>query len=226
MKRMLIKFFSLVLLMSMIFSPAIAQTPGEKIGPTLLERKDFEPVGPGSTTSKYIQVEPDRVIRSDEPTRYIVLFEGDSLVATSGGAGELNVNSIQSQNYLDTLATKRNAVLTDVEKSIGRSVQINHVYDVILNGVSVELSPSEAAQLESLPGIRRVMKDTTETLDTDAGPTWIGADGIWDGSAVPDTIGNKGEGILVGMIDSGINFDHPSFSDTPADGFTYSWTGD
>ena len=28
------------------------------------------------------------------------------------------------------------------------------------------------------------------------------------------------------IIDTGINFDHPSFSDTPMDGFTYTWDGD
>jgi subtilisin family serine protease len=44
--------------------------------------------------------------------------------------------------------------------------------------------------------------------------------------AVPDDMGTKGEGVLAGILDSGINFDHPSFSDTPEDGYVYEWEGD
>ncbi len=62
--------------------------------------------------------------------------------------------------------------------------------------------------------------------DTDAGPAWLGAPDIWDGMAVPDDMGTKGEGVLAGILDSGINFDHPSFSDTPEDGYVYEWEGD
>ncbi|MFZ3071611.1 MAG: S8 family serine peptidase, partial [Anaerolineaceae bacterium] len=112
------------------------------------------------------------------------------------------------------------------EVALGRSIEVRYVYDVILNGVSVELTPDEALTLKTLPGVRKVLRDSTETPDTDAGPTWLGADTLWDGTSVPSGDLTKGEGILAGIIDTGINFDHPSFSDTPADGYVYEWTGD
>ena len=59
-----------------------------------------------------------------------------------------------------------------------------------------------------------------------AGPTWIGAPGIWEGTAEPADLGTLGEGVLAGILDTGINFDHPSFSDTPQDLHVYNWVGD
>ncbi len=92
---------------------------------------------------------------------------------------------------------------------------------MILNGVAVSFTPQEAAAMEMVPGVRKVLRDTIETIDTDAGPSWIGAPTLWDGTAVPDGMMTKGEGIVAGILDTGINFDHPSFSETPADGYTY-----
>jgi len=222
MKRKLLKLFTIVLMASFVFSPAIAQTPTADQPPKFPVNEGLEPVGDLGLGEKFSQVEPDEVINFDKVSRYIVLFEDESLVVHQGAADR----AVDPEAYLEELASKRTSTLAAAEAVIGRSLEIRYVYDVILNGVSVEMTRGEALQLENIPGIRKVLLDTTETLDTDAGPAWIGADTIWDGSAVPDNIGNKGEGILVGMIDSGINFDHPSFSDTPADGFVYEWAGD
>ncbi len=57
-------------------------------------------------------------------------------------------------------------------------------------------------------------------IDTDAGPVWIGAQGIWDGTATGDE--SKGEGLIIGMIDTGINGDHPSFADIGGDGYNHT----
>ncbi len=50
-------------------------------------------------------------------------------------------------------------------------------------------------------------------LQTDVGPEWIGAPSIWDGSATPSGEGTKGEGVVAGILDSGLNAANPSFAD-------------
>ena len=223
MRSKTIRILALIIVLAMIASPVsgLRLNTVEAQG-GLPGRSDLVPTG-HTPVDKYSAVDAGDVVDKTEVSRYIVLFEGASLSRAKGSAG---INSIEGQNYLDSLAVNRQTMLTKAESLLGRSIQVRYIYDVILNGVSVELSAQEAEELQSLPGIRKVLKDQDYTYTTDAGPEWIGAGDIWDGAAVPDTVGTKGEGVLVGILDGGINFDHPSFSDTPDDGFVYEWTGD
>jgi subtilisin family serine protease len=72
-----------------------------------------------------------------------------------------------------------------------------------------------------LPGVLTVRRERVLHVHTDAGPQWIGANQLWTGqvAGVPAT---KGEGAVIGMIDTGINPTHPSFAATGGDGYTAS----
>jgi subtilisin family serine protease len=51
----------------------------------------------------------------------------------------------------------------------------------------------------------------------------MGAGGIWSGSATGGLPGTRGEGVVVGIIDTGVNHDHPSFAEAgPGDGYAHS----
>lgn len=207
----LFKLIAILAVITMMVAPVSAQAP--------LPTDEV-------VSNKYQAESPDKVFSSDTKAPYIVLFEGESLVAHQSGLDKFDSKSSVSQNYLQTLAAKRTEILSSAKELLRRDLVVQYTYDVILNGVSVDLTPDEAAALETLPGVRRVLPVTIEQPDTDAGPTWIGAPGIWSGDSVATGIGSEGEGILAGILDTGINFDHPSFSDTPEDGFVYEWTGD
>ncbi|MBY6186577.1 S8 family serine peptidase [Marinobacter hydrocarbonoclasticus] len=79
------------------------------------------------------------------------------------------------------------------------------------------LTQQQAAQVAKLPGVRAVTRSTVLELHTDVGPQHIGADQLWNGTA---TAGNDitGKGIIVGILDTGINSDHPSFAAMGDDG--------
>ena len=227
MKSALTRIVAIIVLLTLVVTPALAVDTTQADGPRReIDRSGFVPeetLGAKEQLTAVEAVEVTSLARSD---RYVILFEDPSLVAVSKGSEKLDVSSPDSQSYLDLLAKQRNSVMASVESTLGRSVNIKHVYDVILNGVSVEMSLEEAQQLAKVPGIRQILAVSLEQPDTDAGPVFIGADGVWNGSADPANLGSLGEGMLVGIIDTGINFDHPSFSDTPEDGFVYEWTGD
>lgn len=110
---------------------------------------------------------------------------------------------------------------TQFESALGRSVTPLIRYTVRRVGMAVLLTASEAQHVAGMPGVVEVRKDQMYELDTDAGPQWIGAEAIWSGTGTPDSMANFGEGVIVGVLDTGVNMDHPSFSDSPEDGHTY-----
>ena len=137
----------------------------------------------------------------------------------STGEKRLNVRSPESLAYLAYLE-KRHAELTaELEALLGRTLEIPHRYRVATNGLALHLTPAEAERVRDLPQVRSVEPDQVYRLQTHAGPQWLGADLVWEGLAgYPDA---RGEGVVVGVIDSGINWDHPSFSDDAEAGFTF-----
>lgn len=147
------------------------------------------------------------------------------LEATSPGAtgvSELDLDAPASQAYRAYLAQRQVEVLDAMRLRFGREPEVLYRYGTAYNGLAVRLTGQEALEVASLPGIANVQRDFVRYPDTDAGPAWIGADGIWDGSALGGSAGTKGEGVIVGVIDTGINFDHPSFADVGGDGYDHT----
>jgi len=136
------------------------------------------------------------------------------------GATRLNPSSPASVAYLNHLASRQNAVTTAIDLAVGRSVAVKFRYRAAYNGMAVQLTSSEAERVAGISGVKGVQPDERHQLLTDSGPAWIGAKAIHD--ATGGLPGTKGEGIVVGIIDTGINHDHPSFADIGGD--TYNHT--
>ena len=165
---------------------------------------------------------------------YIVQLNAASLAAYMGGipslsatspevtgARKLDVNTPESQAYLNFLEVQQNDFIGLMETTLGRSVEVTFQYKNVLNALAVQVSFEEAASLSKLDGVRAVFADKLYQLDTDVGPTWIGAGAIWNGDTGTGVV-TEGEGIIIGMIDSGINHAHPSFEDPADDGYDHT----
>jgi subtilisin family serine protease len=136
------------------------------------------------------------------------------------GQVKLNPTSPASRAYLAHLDTRRQAVLSAMRLALGRDVATQFTYRYAYNGFAAALSASEAAAVAKLPGVAGVQKDFVRQPLTDAGPQWIGAPAVWAGSGGPSA--TKGEGVVVGVIDTGVNFTHPSFADVGGDGHNHT----
>lgn len=147
--------------------------------------------------------------------------DGRPLEATAPeaiGAKHLSVDTPASRAYLDYLDARHGDVLAGAKSRLGRELAPKFRYRVAANGFAVELTAEEAATLATVPGVLAVKPERVGRLLTDAGPAFIGADQLWNGN-VPGLGADKGEGAVVGVIDSGLNFAHPSFAATGADGY-------
>ncbi len=127
-------------------------------------------------------------------------------------------DSAESRADLRRNEDERNGILKAAQQLLGRELRSRQVYNYVANAVALELSADEADRLANLPGIRAIRRERHAHMLTDAGPQWIGADALWSG-AIPSVSATKGEGIVVGIIDSGINPSHPAFAASGADGY-------
>jgi len=169
----------------------------------------------------------------DEKHTYIVQLADPALPTYEGGvrgikatgtrgdpARKLDIQSHASVAYRDHLRREQSLLVSAIEKTLGRGPEVRFRYQLALNGMAVELTPREAAEVARLDSVTSVTRDWVERIQTDAGPAWVGAEEVWDGSAF-DGPGTMGEGIIIGIIDTGINHDHPSFADVGGDGYDH-----
>ncbi|NKQ34098.1 MAG: S8 family serine peptidase, partial [Chloroflexi bacterium] len=153
---------------------------------------------------------------STNPARYIIQLNTPPLASVMGQARPTAVS--QYQKILDA---QQAVFLTTLSQELGRSVEPLFRYTVAYNGMTIILNGTEAAQVAEMSEVTAVTPDREETLLTDAGPAWINADAIWDGSGIPGGTPGKGEGVIIGVIDTGISMDHPSFAAVGGDGYVH-----
>lgn len=139
-----------------------------------------------------------------------------------GGRQRLDVKSAEAVAYVDYLARRQRAMEQRIGQSLGISLPVRLRMQHALNGIIVDMTPAQAARVARMPGVKLVEADREEKQATDVGPTFIGAVPVWTGQAPAGGVNHRGEGMVVGIIDSGINFGSPSFSATgPVDGYTH-----
>ena len=147
-------------------------------------------------------------------------FDATSPSAT--GTRKLDTKSEAAQAYLQFLRDELSNTVDQIQTTLGRSVNTKFEYYYANYGMAMNLTADEASLILSIGGVVSVVKEKIYELDTDVGPTFIGANTIWDGTSVPGNIPNQGEGMIVGVLDTGINMDHPSFSDSPEDLYDFA----
>jgi uncharacterized repeat protein (TIGR01451 family) len=209
--------------------PAAAALPGADVAP--FEEVSATPVAVDIARTEEAR---KRLAAADEGI-FIVRLADEPVASYEGGVPglartkpdtargqRLDAESPAAQRYQRHLARERGATVRGIERRLERSVRVEHVYDLVINGFAAHFTPEEAIELLDVPGVVDVEPDELLELHTDNGPAWIGAESVWGDGSDPD-VGTRGEGVIVGIIDTGINPSNPSFAATgPID--TYEHT--
>ncbi len=89
------------------------------------------------------------------------------------------------------------------------AAEIGWRYRLVANGFSLSLPSSELPRLRTLPGVRDVLLAGSYAPQLSATPQQIGAPALWG-----QTLDTAGQGVKIGIIDSGIDAGHPFFDPT------------
>lgn len=135
-----------------------------------------------------------------------------SLTSRSTGAVSASVS-----NYRNYLRDRQQSVLA-AARGKGINAPMRQHFTDALNAFTVELTQKQAAIVAQLPQVAYVQRSQLRPLATDRGPEFIGAKTVWSGGSAPGGK-YKGEGIVVGMLDTGVNTGHPSFAAVGGDGY-------
>jgi uncharacterized repeat protein (TIGR01451 family) len=124
--------------------------------------------------------------------------------------------------YGKELKSEQADLKASIAKITGSTPKVLGSFTHAINGITVKLTREQAQRVARIDGVKAVQVDFTRQLTTDKGPEWIGAPSIWDGSEVPSGVGSKGEGVVVGILDTGLNPANPSFADVGGDGYNHT----
>ncbi len=151
-------------------------------------------------------------------TSYIIQLKGNTAIAQAQDIGELlptnqqvanvgnryNAYTPAMQAYTNALENKQKQVAGSID-----SVEILHSFKHAYNGFTAKLNAKQKSQLEAHPDVVGVWEDRLEVINTANTPEFLGL----TGPGGQHTMNIKGEGVIIGIIDTGIWPENPSFAD-------------
>jgi subtilisin family serine protease len=107
----------------------------------------------------------------------------------------------------DALVAQQEALGATMEASYGATV-VDHL-TILTNAMIVNVDASQLDELRALPGVVEVIQDQIFTMDHAQSMPFVQAPETWEFLS-----GFTGEGVRVGIIDSGIDYTHTMFGGT------------
>lgn len=186
---------------------------------------------PALDTKQYI--DPDKIYGdpngfvSGDDVRVMIVVDDRSLVTKYNESAYKDyedvssyINSLSGQNYASTLISKQNSVKKQLSAKF--DIKFDYTFTALLNGFSATVKYEDIDKIEELPYVSRVVKSeryaapevsSYDLLDIGTGdPVTNNVEidpttGIFDGS----NSGFNGEGTLIAVLDTGIDYTHSAF---------------
>jgi subtilisin family serine protease len=156
----------------------------------------------GDQTSLVLATQKSEVAKSPSGS-YIVVMKSVPLIAEFGQDG---LGSAQAGTRRQAIEREHDRVLTEAGASSSDKV---NSYTNALNGFSAIVSQKQAQAIANRDDVLAVYPDELRQPTTESSPAFLNLDAP-DG---PWANGYDGEGIVIGIIDTGIWPEHPSFAD-------------
>ena len=206
-------------------SSATGQTPPqfEVVG---LEPDGAPIEGAKSRVGRIAETDPALIGRSESTlVNVMVKFDYDSVATYEGGIQGLEATSPKKtgkklkQNrgavdaYMAHVAEVEQDTVSDIQNAVSGEA-IRSSYRIAYGGIAMQLPANQIDDLLSVDGVVAVQSDTLRQPDTSVTPVFTGASAVWPSLGGPS---KAGEGVIVGVIDTGVWPEHLSYADPGID---------
>ncbi len=204
MRRSVIRWLSLVAVLALLLAAAATATAQQ---PPDADSGADEPAAQKAPAAKTIDLATYPAKRwivqlKDAP---VAKYQGGvssykATAAKATGQAKLDADSADAKAYGAYLESQQKAFATALSK-VAPGAKVEQSYQVVLNGVAVSMSSEQAKAVRKMPNVRAVTPDIPYQLQDFSAVPWIGAPTLWNRLGGE---GKAGDGIKVGIIDSGI----------------------
>ena len=224
------RFFALVAALTLVVAllpgtgqvvlagPGLTKDPSQFTATSLTPDSTF--VGSKSPTSNIATTDPTLLGRTDAtPINVLIKYDYDATASYEGGVAGLaatspavtgkklkdNQNDVQNyEEHTRQVSEKTSAAVA----SAVPSVKIAQSFQTVYGGVAAQVPANAVADLLKVSGVVAVQNDNLEQPLSDA-TQFIGATAVWPTLGGQDQAASN---VIVGIIDTGIWPEHPSFA--------------
>ena len=165
-------------------------------------------------------------------TRTVIVTLSEKTIADRADGSVTDYLSTFSGNVAQSeIRSEQTAFLKKLSK-MGISYKYKGGYDTVLNGVAIEINTKHVSTIKEMSGVKSVVITTSyaepETVDIDTSgvttnETDVYATGIYNSS---EFTGSYGEGSVVAVLDTGLDYTHPAFQGFTKENVELAWDMD
>ncbi|GAA0174252.1 serine protease [Lithospermum erythrorhizon] len=164
---------------------------------------------------KWISTKHSSTKHAPSPCNFLVIYTTCSYI------------SIAQQTETGEVKSSLETYIVHVNKPVDQSFESNeesrilHAYRHAISGFAVKLTKEDVKEMEKKDGFISARQQNMYSLKTTHSPSFLGLNmnhGYWQDS-------NYGEGMIIGLLDTGITSGHPSFGDEDMPPPPSKWKG-
>lgn len=142
---------------------------------------------------------------SSETAVVVAELRGKSAAEVQADLGR-KLTQAEKDQIKSQLKAAQDALRSRVEATGGKVLA---QFQSALNGIKVEIALSDISKLAAVPGVTRLLPVREDVRDNATSVPYISAPTVWNGAPSPNL---RGEGIKIGVIDTGIDYTHANFA--------------
>jgi minor extracellular serine protease Vpr len=154
------------------------------------------------------------VIELNEPSvaRSLASTRGGAVPAGAGRRARVRMDSAEAATYRAQLARTQSAMSERLSALSG--VEVQGATDAVMNVIIARVPIEHYRTVRGMEGIKRVYISRLQRKNLSAAAEVHNAPALW--GQVPGGRANAGQGVMIGVIDTGIDNTHPMFTDSTA----------